>query len=320
MLAPVHRLIARTRALFASRTLDRDFADELKAHVAMLAEDNVRRGMPPEEAQRAARLQVGSPTVLASRHRDVRGVPVVQTALRDARSAWRSIVAHPAHTIPVVLTLALGVGVTTALFSVLDSTLWRRVPFADAGRLVEIWNHRTGPQAFYSRGGTGEQVLAWRGQADLFEWVEAYEPATVVYHSATGAQLLDGARVTPGLFGRLGAVPAVGRLFTDADGRTAPSPAVILSHTFWTREFGRDEGIVAKTVTLDDEPYVVRGVMPADFRFPDAGAEIWLAHHVEAPPSPRRGAAGEQPPRLVPLGLTRVTDFSRADELARARG
>jgi macrolide transport system ATP-binding/permease protein len=322
MVASLRRLVARCRNLFASGALDHDFSDELQSHVAMLTDDNVRRGMTPDEARRAALLQVGSPAALASLHREVRTATAIQTAFRDLRLAWRSLVSHPTHTIPVVLTLALGVGATTALFSVLDSTLWRRVPFAHGNRLVEIWNHYKTPQEFVSLGGTREQVLAWRGESDLFEWVEAYESATAVYQSESGAHLVDGALVTPTLFRRLGVAPTLGTAFLDADGRPGSHQVVMLSHSFWSRELGRDAAIVEDVIRLDGQPYIVRGVMPAHFRFPDPDAEIWLPYDAEAPP-PRRSGDDESrrdPPRLVPIGLARIGDFSRAEALVRARG
>jgi predicted permease len=321
MPAALRRLLARFGALFRASALDRDFDDELRSHVAMLTEENIRRGMAHEAARRAALLDLGSTATLAERHRDLRGVPALHTLARDLRSAWRSVVAHPVHTVPVVITLALGIGVTTALFSMLDSALWRRVPFADAARLVEIWNHFYEPQEFYGRGSSREQVIAWRDQTDLFDWVEAYKPASVVYQADSRAHLIDGALVTPALFRRLGVSAERGRTFRDDEGRAGTSLKALLSHAFWTRELLRDPDVLARTISLDGVPYAVLGVMPAAFRFPDAATEIWLPYDASAPPRAGDGPDRQSSrPTLVPVAHIKEGTFQHIDEVVRARG
>jgi putative ABC transport system permease protein len=221
----------------------------------------------------------------------------------------------------VLVILAVGVGTTTTIFSVLDSTLWRRVPFRDAARLVEIWNHVKVPQQFYAPGATRTQILEWRKQADLFDWVEAYEAATLVYRADSNPHLVDGALVTPELFSRLRVSPALGHAFNPGDGHIGTSLKVLLSHTFWEREFRRDRAIVGRNIELDGSRYEVIGVMPAGFRFPDAEAEIWLPISMAAAPpgvtGPERRTAVRM---LVPVASLVDPSFERADAAVRSRG
>ena len=319
MSALFRRLASRVSALFHGRALDRDFDEELRLHLEMMADDNIRSGMTPADARRAAAIRLGMASSLAEQHRRVRGLPAVESIAQDVRHAVRRLLARPAQTLPIVLILSCGVGVATALFSILDSALWHRVPFRDADRLVEIWSD-TG--RFLFRGLTHQQILAWREQTDLFDWIEAYEPASLIYQSERGTREVDAAIVTPDLFRRLGATSHIGRLFNDTDGRPGSDRNVLLSHAFWSGQFGRDKAVVGRTVLLDGASYAVVGVMPADFRFPDANSDLWLPHDAAVPPREGNGPGRESVgPRLGMLARLKDNDsFDRTNTLVKARG
>ncbi len=320
MRAHLRQIWARLRAWQRADALDRDFDDEFESHVAMLAEAHVARGLSPEDARRAALQQIGARQVLAEAHRRVRGLPWADTVLGDVRNALRRIVRRPSETLPVVATLALGIGVVTALFSVLDSALWHRVPLRDADRLVEIWSRVYDP-TFITSSATDAQVTAWRAQTDLFDWVEAYQPASLVYQTDEQARLVHGAVVTPALLARLGVLPHLGRLFAEGDGRAGSERKVVVSHAFWRRELLGDADVVGRTIALDDERYDVIGVMPASFRFPDARTRLWLPYDVAAPPpAPPSRARDAAIPIFRPIARLRGPSFDRADALVKARG
>jgi predicted permease len=243
--------------------------------------------------------------------------------LNDLRYALRTLAAGRLNTAIAILTLALGIGVNSAVFSVLDSVLWRRVPFHDAGRLVEISNFQPSRGMSY-RGMSRALALEWRKQSDLFAQVEGYENASLIYGGAAGAEMIGGAAVTPGLMPMLGVRPIAGRSFTDEDGRAGTDRRVLISERFWDAEFRRDSAIVGRQITLNDVPHTIVGVMPAAFRYPTEAQLVWVPYHLGAPPPDRDrtvGASGGLFSALAPIARLRggVT-FEPADEAVQARG
>jgi predicted permease len=315
------RCAARVHAWLRSASLDRDLDDELQSHLEMLTGDLVRQGMPAAEARRAARIQLGAMQPLAEQHRRIRGVPALDAILRDVRIAWRSTVTRPGEAAPIILTLALGIGVVTALFSMLDSAIWHRVPFRDADRMVEIWSHiHSGGSDFSMGSATREQILAWQRQHDLFEWVEAYGQASFVSQIGREATVVHGAVVTPALLSRLGASAAFGRLFTSGDGQAGSNHRVLLSDTLWASEFRRDPTIVGTRVTINESDYEIVGVMPASFRFPDVRARLWVPYDVVSPPLASSTELQSAVPTMIPLARLKGLSFDDADARVKARG
>jgi putative ABC transport system permease protein len=320
MRARLLRFVARIHAWFQSASLDRDFDDELDSHVQMLTDDNLRAGMSPAAARRDARIRLGATQSLAERHRRVRGLPVADAIWRDIRTVCRSLRTRPAHAAPLVLTLALGIGVVTALFSMLDSAVWHRVPFRDADRLVEVWSSDLRAHFIVGRS-TQEQVLAWRRQVDLFDWVEAYGPAEVVSTIGPASHVVTGAVVTPDLFRRLGVAASLGRLFTGGDGQPGSDHRVLISDVFWKNQLQRDPAVVGKPITLDGADYAIVGVMPASFRFPSASTQLWVPYDVGSPHPPATAADRQSiAPTMVPLAHLKGLSFDEANAHVAARG
>jgi putative ABC transport system permease protein len=315
------RLGARVHAWLRSASLDRDLDEELRSHVEMLAGDLVRGGVPAAEARRAARLRLGATQPLAEQHRRIRGLPALDALWRDARIAWRSTMTRPGEAAPIVVTLALGIGVVTALFSMLDSAIWHRVPFRDADSLVEIWSHiRNEHSDFSMRSATREQILAWQRQHDLFEWVEAYGPASFVSQVGRQATVVQGAVVTPDLFARLGAAARLGRLFTSDEGQAGSNHRILISDTFWAGEFQRSPDIVGERIAINQRDYEIVGVMPASFRFPDARARVWVPYNAASPPPASSAELQSAVPTMVPLARLKNLSFDEADARVKARG
>jgi predicted permease len=203
----------------------------------------------------------------------------------DLRQAWRGLFATRSVVALAALTLALGVGVNTAVFSVLDSLLFRPVPFTGADRLSTLWSYYE--QGKFSIKGRFDAplVIEWRKQTDLFSRVEASETKSFIFEGATGADMVAGSVVTPGLFAMLGARPAEGRVFSDGDGRAGTSRLAVISHRFWRERLGGDRAAIGRDVVLDGERHEIIGIMPPSFLYPDERHDVWLPFDVSQPPA-----------------------------------
>lgn len=202
---------------------------------------------------------------------------------RDVRMAARSFRSGGASTAIAVVTLALGIGINAAIFSVLDAVVFTEVPFRDHDRLVEITNFD--PQQKMSFAGTSHRVVSeWRRQSDLFDRVEAYESTSLVYETGRGAEMISGAAVTPALFDMLGVRPALGRAFRGGDGEDGGPLTVVVNDAFWRGELGGTTNLSRAEIQIDGRRYSVVGVMPPSFRFPTGGESIWVPFDINRPP------------------------------------
>ena len=225
---------------------------------------------------------------------------------RDLRTAIRSLAANRLNTGIALATLALGIAVNASIFSILDSVLWRPVPFHDADRLASLANYNTARKFTY-QGMSRMLSAAWRQQTDLFDRVEVYERGSFVFRDANGASMVSGAIVSPGLFSMIDVPARAGRWFRDGEGRGGSSGFAIVSDTFWRSMLNGDAGAVGRGITLDDADYEIVGIMPATFRFPDERTQVWLPYDIQAPPPDGSGPARQSPsPAFVPVVRARV--------------
>jgi putative ABC transport system permease protein len=222
-------------------------------------------------------------------------------------AALRNLGRAPAFTGLVILTLALGIGAATAMFSVVDSVLMNVLPFPNADRLGEIGTVSEMDGRAATTRSTTATLQALRRETTLFTAVEAYTFGTVNVLGGGDPEIVAAPRVTPGLLTMVGVQPALGRLFTDED--TAVGRVAILSDAFWAARFGADPNIVGRDITLDDEPFRVIGVMPRSFRFPEANVRIWLP--LDAAPA-KPGRANVIVMRRPELTTTQVNDRLKA--------
>jgi putative ABC transport system permease protein len=270
----IRHLSARVRAFFRRGDLDRDFDQELKSHVAMLTQDNLERGMTREEARRMAFIRVGAGASLRDQHRDARGLPALETVLHDVRLALRSLARNPGFACLAVFTLALGIGASTATFSLIDRVLIRPLPFANADRLALVWEEAAAlgyPRMDVSPANYGD----WSRQSDVFEDLAAYFGNAFNLTGQGRPERLDGVHATPNLFSVLGATPFLGRSFLPSEGTPGNTGVVILSYALWQRRFGEDAGVIGRTVSLNRQPHVVVGIMPSGFQFPSEETQLW---------------------------------------------
>jgi putative ABC transport system permease protein len=271
---------ARLHGLLRREAVIQDMAEEMRLHLEMATEANVERGMRPAEARRAALRSFGNLDSIRERAYAVRGGGMLETLLQDIRYGARVLARNPAFTIIAVLTLGLGIGANTAIFSVVNELLLRPLPYADAERLVMVWeissngNH----QNVTSRG----NFRTWREQSTTFEGMAAFSDQRVNLSGDGEPEELPLQLATPELFQVLGVKPILGRGMTPEDGRKGAPHVAVLSHGLWQRRFGGDPGIVGKPITLNGLPYTVVGVLPAGFQWhvgknsgTGKSAEIW---------------------------------------------
>jgi predicted permease len=265
------------------RRRDRDLDDEIRAHLAMAEADRVDRGERPDDARRAARREFGNVALVTQVTRDMRAWRVVDRFGLDVRHAVRRLAARPAVTGLAVAMLGLAIGITTAMFTLVDAFFLRPLPLADAERIagVSMFNRSGGRYAVEP-----SVFRAWRA-SDVFEGAEAMSPIEVVLQGPGGPTVRAGALVSPGLFGMLGVAPIRGRAFDAAEGRAGATDRVVISEDTWRGVFAGDPDIVGRRIVLDQESAVVVGVMPRGFRFPEWDTQLWRPlDFLAQPPGP----------------------------------
>jgi len=269
MWARFRQMAGRVRAFFARSVLDHDLDAELQSHAAMLAEEHVRRGMRRDQAERAARLELGGLTQIREAHREVRGIPFLDTLLQDLRYAFRTLRRDAGFTTFAILIVGLGIGAASTVFSLVNALLLRPLPFQDPGRLVWIAN-RGAENDLSSQTVTVGSFQDLRAQTKVFSDVAAYFAFYGVGDKKlTGSaepERLTGVPVSQNFFALLGVQPQVGRSFTTEECQ-GNQPVVILSAGFWKGHFSSDPSIVGRKLTLNDRSATVVGVMPTGFDF-----------------------------------------------------
>jgi putative ABC transport system permease protein len=283
VLSALLTLVSRVRALLGRERLDRDFEQELASHLDMLVDDNIRRGLSPEAARRAAAIRLGGTMQLQEEHRDQRGLPLVETTWQDVGYACRTLRRHPAFSLVAVATLAIGIGAGTAVFSFVRAVLLRPLPYRAPEELVRIYE--TNPLKNWTKNVAAPANWAdWRARNAVFTDIAAYEQFNAVGSGASEAFLtgfgepqgLKSLGVTGNLFTVLGAAPLMGRVFSDDETYEGKSRVAILSYGLWQSAFGGDPEIVGRTITLSGRGYDVVGVMPRAFFFPGKDVQLWL--------------------------------------------
>src|SRR5215218_3968741 len=257
-------MAARLRALLGRESVIRDIDEELRLHVEMETEQNLARGMSPAEARRAAQLSFGNFDSVRDTAYTVRGGGLMETFLQDVRYGVRVLAKNKGFTAVAVLTLALGIGANTAIFSVVNDLLLRPLPYGDADRVVMLWE--VTPSGRHMNTTSRANFRQWRAQGSSFEGMAAFTDQRLNLTGAGEPEEVAAQFATPDLFKVLGVEPLHGRVLADEDGLQGSS-GVVLSYGFWKRRFGGDPGLVGKPITLNGEPFNVVGVMPPSFHW-----------------------------------------------------
>ncbi|MFL6275566.1 MAG: ADOP family duplicated permease [Blastocatellia bacterium] len=283
-------LSARLRALLGREALLSDIDEEMRLHVEMEVEANIARGMAPDEARRAALRAFGNLGVIRDTAYEIRGGGFMETLLQDIRYGARVLVKHRGFTAVAVITLALGIGANTAIFSVVNDLLLRPLPFREADRLVMLWE--VTPEGRHQNTTSRANFLGWREQNTVFESMAAFSDQRVSLTGNGEPEEVALQLATPELFSVLGVEPALGRGFTEEDGREQAPNVAVLGYGIWRRRFGGDPQIVGQKIMLNTVPCTVIGVLPAHFEWhirkrsgTGKPAEIWtiLAMPKEGP-------------------------------------
>ena len=215
-----------------------------------------------------------------------RGGLMFAHALRDARYAIRQLLKAPGFTVVAVLTLALGIGATTAIFSVVDGVLLRPLPFPKSDELVRV--HEVVPQyGLFSV--APATFLDWRTQNSVFERIATYSSTSATFTNENGPERVQGALVSWDMFQLLGVSPIIGSAFTAAQDQPGADAEIVLSHTAWQQRFGSDPGVVGRTINVSGAPVTILGVMPPDFYFPSRTAEFWRPIAIDTAKATRGG-------------------------------
>ncbi|HEU4629762.1 MAG TPA: ABC transporter permease [Gemmatimonadaceae bacterium] len=302
-LLPRLRHLARN-LLFRARA-EHDLDDELRAYVELLTEEKRRAGLPPAAARRAALLEVGGMEQVKEEVRDARAGAWLHGVAQDLRYGARALARERGFTIAVVLTLALGIGATTAILGVVDAVLLRPLPYADAGRLVALLHEGHSPVA-------PANYLDWRERTRTFAAMGAAEAWGPALAGDGPPEQVTAMHLTGTMFPMLGVRPMLGRTFGPGEDEPGRDHVVVLGHGLWQRRFGGRASVVGETIRLDGEPYTVIGVMPPTFGFAPfwiTDAELWAPLSL----APRAADRGAQSLRV----FARLADGAT---LAQARG
>ncbi|MFL6354374.1 MAG: ADOP family duplicated permease [Bryobacteraceae bacterium] len=272
-------MFARVRSWWRAATGRREFESnmsaELRFHIEQYAEDLVRSGASKQEAYRRARMELGALNSVKENCREARGLLFIDEIGRDARFAARLLRKSPAFTTAALLTLALCLGANLTIFAVIDAILVRPLPFPEAGRLVTIFN--TYPKAGVERDGSSiTNYYERRGKIAALSSVSMYGFGTAVVGEPGSTVVLEVTRIAPKFFATLGAGPALGREFTDAEMNPQTDQAAILTYEYWRNHFAADAGVIGREVWIDGSPKTVIGVLPRGIRFLSSTAQIYL--------------------------------------------
>jgi predicted permease len=298
-------IIFRLRSLFRRKSVEAELDDELRFHFEQQVNKDVRSGVTREEAVRRARLLIGGMDQVKEECRDARGVRLVESLLQDIRYALRMLRKKPTFTIVAVLTLALGAGANTAIFSIVNAVLLRPLPFRSPDRLVRI---------IFNNPGVGLRDIPFsvpelddlRTRSGAFEELTAVGGGSVNLTGAGQPERLKFVVTHPNYFSMLGVTPQIGRLFGPQDVALGFAPVAVISDSIWRNSYGADPGVLGRTLHLDNDAYTIAGVLPPGFRHSGPAAsgnvEVFLTAGFSADPSPKpvRNA------RVLPAAIGRL--------------
>jgi predicted permease len=253
---------------------ENDLERELRSHLELEAEEQQQSGLPPADARYAARRAFGNTALVKEEVRQVWGFIRLEQIAQDVRYAFRSMRKSPGFAVTAILSLALGIGANTAIFTVVNAVLLKPLPFPQPGRLVQIW------ESLPSRGYFNNVVnpfnfLDWRERTRSFEDMAAVDGLTTNLTGRGDPLALAGRQVSPQYFSILGIAPALGRAFTPEEGQPGHDRVVILSYGLWQSRFGSDPSVLGQKVLINGEPSTIIGVMPSRFTMPRYNADLW---------------------------------------------
>jgi putative ABC transport system permease protein len=279
----------RIRAVLRRTSVERELDDELRFHTERQIQKYVQAGFTPEEAARRVRLEFGGLDQVKEQCRDARGVGLWEEAGRNLRYACRTLVKRPGFAVVVILTLALGIGANSAVFSAINAILLRPLPFPEADQLMLLqqYEQKTANSATFV---APPRLEDWQRMNGTFQAITGYYPDDISEVSGELPERIACAWVAPRFFQVWGVVPALGRVFTPEEQRFGGPRVVVVSERFWKRRFGSDPNIFGRALRIGQQSYPIAGVMPASFLFPLREVDVWSPIPIDAPFAQNRRA------------------------------
>ena len=272
----INQAIAKLRNLVTSREADAEFEREIRTHLAFLEEEFLRQGLAPAEARRAAQLACGNLELTRQSHRDGRAFLWLTQAGQDIRHALRSMRRSKGFTVAAILTLALGVGANTAVFSVIDVVLLKPLNYPDPNRIVQYFLSSSGGLV---RGASIPDFRFWRDHASSVQEISAFDFSQSEMGLTSGEpEQVHGIHVTSNYFRLFGTPLVLGRAFNEDEDDAHGANVVVLSYSLWKRRFGGDDQVIGKVISLDKDWYTVIGVTGESFHS-EPEAQLWIPFH-----------------------------------------
>jgi predicted permease len=274
------RLRMSMMMLFRRKSEKARLQSELNFHLEQQVAENVAAGVAPEEARLAALRLFGNPTLLNEESRSAWNWNWLESFWRDVRYSSRALLRSPSFSITAILVMALGIGASTSLFTIVRSVLLKPLPFRDPDKLVMVYEHFRGETKYPYTPVAPADFHDWREQTHGFQDMAAWRwwAGAVTGDSGEFPEAVQGAAGSWNLFSVLGVEPALGRAFTADEDRLRANDVVILTWSFFQSRFGGDPAIVGKPVRIDSKPYTVVGVLPQSFTYPDSSVKVWIPY------------------------------------------
>jgi putative ABC transport system permease protein len=263
------------RSLLRKKAVEEELGSELRFHIERQVEENVAAGMTLEEARRAATCEFGGVEQVKEQCRDSRRVNLVETLVQDLHYGARMLRKNSGFTAVAVLTLALGIGVNTAIFSMVNALLLHPYDFGNLDSLVRVWETRGMDEGYDARWVAPADAEDFLNGTDVFRNLTTYRDQNFNLGIEGGVESVLGCRASASFFDVLGRTPAFGRGFAQNEEQPGSEHVVILGHGLWQRRFGGDPGLLGKTIKLNGRDYTVVGIMPPKFSYP-VPSELWV--------------------------------------------
>jgi len=280
MIHHLRALVARLRGLFGDRNADQELDDEIETHLRLLAERYVLQGMTEDEAARAARRQFGNVPLLKEVNREMRGIIFIETLFQDVRYGLWMLRRNPGFTFVAVLTLALGIGANTAIFSVVNAVLLSPLPYPQPERIVVVGAREKKYGAQRRLSGPEFVEIGQQNQV-LVHW-STFETREFILTGQDRPEQVKGQRISQELLLLFGISPHPGRAFSTEEFQPGHDQVVLISHRLWQRRWAADPNLIGQAVTLQQKSYTVIGVIPGGFNFfPDTDVFVPAAFDAE---------------------------------------
>lgn len=280
MMSLPKRVSSLVRNLARRASVERDLNEEVRSCLELLVEKKMEHGMNERDARRAASIELGGVEQVKEQVREVRMGRFIEQRLQDLRFACRTLRKAPLFSFTVIAVLALGIGSTALIFTIIDSVLLKGPPFPQAERLFMMFQDL--PQesrvTFSPR-----EFTVWSAQTETFEFLAAMTGSSFTVTGRGEPEFVPAQRVTPSWFDVLRVTPAIGRAFLEIEGHDGHDRVVILSHSFWRTKFAARSNVLGEPVVLNGEPFTIVGVMPETFDFPRPETKLWVPAALDAP-------------------------------------